>query len=127
MFYRVFILLCLLLTGCSQTWEKNPERQYSYHISDKFSPEHRQTIFQAIRNWEASLNGYLSFQETELPSSNSINFEPSSKDDLNKFNPNTDKHRIGWCGYRGIGSKVEIAVDIDEADFSWVGLHEIGH
>jgi hypothetical protein len=81
-----------------------------------------------VQSWERSLDGYLTFSFTDQHDYGIIHVHPSTIQDLQGHGPVEDgSKRIGYCKYHGIRSHVEIATDLDTADFRWVSLHEVGH
>ena len=142
MFCRILSIGIVFLTGCSgmsmpaQTWQKNPSHFYDYQVSSEFSPAHKQAIEHSVQQWEFALQGYLSLQEDQpvFPlgiRADFIRFDSTTTEELQRMHPHPKSamgwHSIGWCEYQGIGSHILLSEDLDDYDFPYVALHEIGH
>lgn len=115
------------LVGCGNltypSWEKNTTLTYSVWVSPDFTPEQSSDVNEALKTWEYTLNGYISFHhESEAQ----LTFYPSSVEQLHRL-PVRQGNAIGYCQYEGVGSRIEIASDLDEGTWLWVAKHEIGH
>lgn len=130
------IVTSILVLGCSHSWEKNPNREYSIWISPQFTDSHREMIANSVKTWDEALNDYLGVSITTNQSDASITVFPSTVVELYNEEDGTNfsqddvkskRHRIGYCKYGGIKSRIQIAVDVNEGDFKWVALHEFGH
>lgn len=131
MFWRVLFAVSILvsLVGCGTSWEKNPNREYKVWISDQFVDDHRESLVRGVNDWDKALNGYISFHLTNEENFSAIRFYPSSMLQLEqKYNKSANnKRKIGMCHHDGVGSQIEMAVDISNVDFKWVTRHEVGH
>lgn len=119
-----FIAISILISGCG-SWEKNPSREYSVEISPKFNATHQELIVQGIHSWEKALGGFLIF---EIKNHGTIKINPITTDELNELHtPRVNQHFVGWCDHEGVGSKINLAVDVPDEDFRMTVQHEAGH
>lgn len=124
-YIQIGLLTSCLLSGCVE-WKRGDIAHVLIH-PEGFSASQLEQIYQAIQDWQESLDNYVEFEYTENPHDpNVIEIFASTKEDIFE---STGKNWIGdtvaypWA----CGGTIHLAVDAKGWSFHKSARHEIGH
>lgn len=122
----ILLLVFLGLTGCIPPRMVSPSHHYDVYVDPAFESEQRQSIVNAVIEWEVDTEETVTFDIVNQKSSRNplIVITASNKTFLHKHHHSTT---VGYADFRGVDTNVFIDVDETPRDFHEIALHELGH